>query len=204
IVTNTADPNPPVQGNFLLDHIYGITYHRVPEEPDRPARMTELAEDLRAGGATPYIIPGGGSNEVGSLGYATAMLELNYQLWEMGLRPATFYLPNGGGGTHAGVALGAALYGAEYEVRGIMIEDNAEIGAERSWKIVRKTAERLSIPCPLAREDIICVDGFVGEAYAVPTEEGLEALRLLAQTEAILLEPVYSAKAFAGMLAEIR
>jgi D-cysteine desulfhydrase family pyridoxal phosphate-dependent enzyme len=204
IVTNTADPNPPVQGNFLLDHIYGIEYHRVPEEPDRPARMAELADDLRASGAVPYIIPGGGSNEVGSLGYVTAMLELNYQLWEMGLNPTALYLPNGGGGTHAGVALGAALYGGEYQVRGIMIEDNAAIGAERSWKIIQKTAERLGIPCPLDRDDVICVDGFVGPAYAVPTEEGLDALRLLAQTEAILLEPVYGAKAFAGMIAEIR
>jgi D-cysteine desulfhydrase family pyridoxal phosphate-dependent enzyme len=204
IVTNTADPNPPVQGNFLLDHIYGITYHRVAEEPDRPARMAELAEELRGRGAVPYIIPGGGSNEVGSLGYAAAMLELNYQLWEQGISPSAFYLPNGGGGTHAGVALGAALYGAEYQVRGIMIEDDAAIGAERSWKIVQKTVERLGIPCPLAKEDIVCVDGFVGEAYAVPTPEGLAALRLLAHTEAILLEPVYSAKAFAGMLAEVR
>ena len=204
IVTNTADPNPPVQGNFLLDQIFGITYHRVPEERDRPARMAELADDLRASGATPYIIPGGGSNEVGALGYVSAMLELNYQLWDLGLNPSTLYLPNGGGGTHAGVALGAALYGAVYQVRGIMIEDNAAIGVERSWSIVQKTADRLGIVCPLSRDDIVCVDGFVGEAYAVPTAEGLEALRLLAHTEAILLEPVYSAKALAGMLSEIR
>jgi D-cysteine desulfhydrase family pyridoxal phosphate-dependent enzyme len=204
IVTNTADPNPPVQGNFLLDQIYGIEYYRVAEERDRPARMAELAEDLKAGGAVPYIIPGGGSNEVGALGYVAAMLELNYQILEMGISPAAFYLPNGGGGNHAGVALGAGLYGSEYQVRGIMIEDNAAIGAERSWKIVQKTAERLGIPCPLTRKDIICVDGFVGPAYAVPTEEGLDALRLLARSEAILLEPVYSAKAFAGMIAEVR
>jgi D-cysteine desulfhydrase len=132
------------------------------------------------------------------------MLELNYQLWELGISPSALYLPNGGGGTHAGVALGAALYGSEYGVRGIMIEDNAAIGAERSWNIVEQTADRLGIACPLTKDDIICIDGFVGEAYAVPTPEGLDAIRLLARSEAILLEPVYSAKAFAGMLAEIQ
>ncbi len=204
IVSNTTDPNPPIQGNFLLDHIFGIAYHRVPEERDRPAKMAEIASALKASGCVPYIIPGGGSNEVGALGYVAAMLELNYQLWEQGISPSAFYLPNGGGGTHAGVALGAAIYGSEYQVRGIMIEDNAAIGAERSWKIVQQTAARLGIDCPLTQEDIICVDGFVGEAYAVPTSEGLDAIRLLARTEAILLEPIYSAKAFAGMLAEIR
>jgi 1-aminocyclopropane-1-carboxylate deaminase/D-cysteine desulfhydrase-like pyridoxal-dependent ACC family enzyme len=203
IVSNTTDPSPPVQGNFLLDHIFGIGYHRVPEERDRPARMGQLAQELAASGCVPYIIPGGGSNGVGALGYVAAMLELNYQLWEQGVSASALYLPNGGGGTHAGVALGAALYGAEYRVRGIMIEDNAAIGAERSWKIVQKTSARLEMDCPLKKEDIICIDGFVGEAYAAPTPEGLDAIRLLARAEAILLEPVYSAKAFAGMLSEI-
>lgn len=203
IVSNTADPNPPIQGNFLLDHLFGIEYYRVPEERDRPAKMAELASELKASGAVPYVIPGGGSNEVGALGYVAAMLELNYQLWEQSISPKALYLPNGGGGTHAGVALGAALYGADYQVRGVMIEDNAAIGRERSWRIIEKTADRLGIVCPLTKDDILCVDGFVGEAYAVPTAEGLAAIRLLAQTEAMLLEPVYSAKAFAGMLAEI-
>ena len=187
-----------------MDHIFGIEYHRVPEERDRPARMAELAEALKARGCVPYIIPGGGSNGVGALGYVAAMLELNYQLWEQGISPSAYYLPNGGGGTQAGVALGAAIYGSDYQVRGIMIEDNAAIGSERSWKIVQQTAARLGIACPLIKDDIICVDGFVGDAYAVPTAEGLDAIRLLARTEAILLEPVYSAKAFAGMLAEIQ
>ncbi|HEV2123904.1 MAG TPA: pyridoxal-phosphate dependent enzyme, partial [Chloroflexota bacterium] len=110
IVSNTTDPNPPVQGNFLLDHIFGIEYHRVPEERDRPARMAQLADELAASGCVPYVIPGGGSNGVGALGYVAAMLELSYQLWEQGVSASALYLPNGGGGTHAGVALGAALY----------------------------------------------------------------------------------------------
>lgn len=76
IVSNTADPNPPIQGNFLLDHLFGIEYYRVPEERDRPAKMAELASELKASGAVPYVIPGGGSNEVGALGYVAAMLEI--------------------------------------------------------------------------------------------------------------------------------
>jgi D-cysteine desulfhydrase family pyridoxal phosphate-dependent enzyme len=204
IVQNPVDPAPDVQGNFLLDRILGIDYEQVETEPERRERMTEMAERLRSEGHRPYVIPGGGSNEVGAPGYVSAMLELNHQLWNQGVDARALYFPSGGGGTQAGIALGAALYGAPFDPVGVMIEDNAEIGAERAWRIIERTVERLGIANPITPTDLICKDGHVGPGYAIPTPECIDAIQLLARTEGIFLEPIYTAKAFAGMIADIR
>lgn len=203
IVQNPVNTTPEVQGNFLLDRILGIDYEQVQTEPERGRRMDEIAERLRSEGHRPYIIPGGGSNEVGAPGYVGAMLELNRQLWEQSIDARALYFPSGGGGTQAGIALGAALYGASFRPIGVMIEDDAEIGVERAWRIIERTVERLGIDNPMTRDDLICVDGHVGPGYAIPTPECIDAIRLLARSEAIFLEPIYTAKAFAGMVADI-
>lgn len=203
IVQNPVNPNPAVQGNFLLDKLLDIEFVQVETEPERGEKMREIAEHLRAEDARPYIIPGGGSNEVGAVGYVSAMLELQHQLWEQDLNPSALYFASGGGGTQAGIALGAAVFNCSFDVIGIAIEDDGETIADRAWAIIERTAERLDIDLPLARPDLICRDGHVGPAYAVPTEECIDAIGLLARTEAIFLEPIYTAKAFAGMLAAI-
>ncbi len=203
IVQNPVDPAPDVQGNFLLDRLLDIEYVQVDIEAERGAKMREIASKLRVEGARPYIIPGGGSNDVGAVGYVAAMLELQHQLWDQDLNPSTLYLASGGGGTQAGAALGAALFHCDFEVIGIAIEDDGKTISDRAWAIVEPAAVRLGIRPPLTRDDLICRDGHVGPAYAVPTEECLVALKLLARTEAIFLEPIYTAKAFAGMLAAI-
>jgi len=203
IVQNPIDPRPDVQGNFLLDRLLDIEYVQVESEPARAAKMREIAAELEVSGARPYIIPGGGSNEVGAVGYVTAMLELNRQIWERGFNPRSLYFASGGGGTQAGIALGAAIFNSPFEVIGIAIEDDGATVADRAWAIIERTAERLGIAPPLCRDDLICRDGHVGPGYAIPTEECIAAIRLLARTEAIFLEPIYTAKAFAGMLAAI-
>lgn len=203
IVQNPVDSSPEVQGNFLLDRILGIDYEQVDTEPERRQRMAEIADRLRAEGHRPYIIPGGGSNEVGAPGYVGAMLELNRQLWDQGIDARALYFPSGGGGTQAGIALGAALYGASFRPIGVMIEDDAEVGVERAWRIIERTVARLGIDSPMTRDDLICMDGHVGPGYAIPTTECIDAIRLLAHTEAIFLEPIYTAKAFAGMVTDI-
>src|SRR5690606_3235045 len=104
----------------------------------------------------------------------------------------------------AGIALGAALFHSEFAPTGIAIEDDGATVAGRAWAIIERAADRLEVDLPLRREDLICKDGHVGPGYAVPTAECLDAIRLLARTEGIFLEPIYTAKAFAGMLADIR
>lgn len=203
IVQNPVDSHPDIQGNFLLDHLLGIKYVQVETEAERGPKMQDIADELRAEGARPYIIPGGGSNGVGSAGYVSAMLEMQHQIWDLGIDPTAFYFASGGGGTQAGIALGAALFHCDFAPIGIAIEDDGKTVADRAWRIIEATAERLDVPLPLARADLICRDGHVGPAYAVPTDECIDAIGLLARTEAIFLEPIYTAKAFAGMLAAI-
>ncbi len=204
IVQNPINPEPDVQGNFLLDRLFDIEYVQVETEPQRGEKMREIAQELEANGARPYIIPGGGSNDVGSVGYVAAMLELNQQIWEQGLNPRSLYFASGGGGTQAGIALGAALFNSPFEVIGIAIEDDGNTIADRAWKIIENTALRMDVDLPLERADLICRDGHVGPAYAIPTEECIEAIRVLSRSEGIFLEPIYTAKAFAGMVAAIQ
>ena len=203
IVQNPINPEPEVQGNFLLDKLLDISFEQVETEPERAMKMEEIADRIRKDGGNPYIIPGGGSNDVGAVGYVAAMLEIQRQLWDAGVSPSAMYFASGGGGTQAGIALGAAIYNCDFDAVGIAIEDDGETIADRAWAIIEKTAERLETGLPLNREDLICRDGHVGPGYAIPTAECVDAIRLLARTEAIFIEPIYTAKAFAGMIAAI-
>jgi D-cysteine desulfhydrase family pyridoxal phosphate-dependent enzyme len=204
LAMNTSSPSLSPQGNLLLDHLFGAEIHYVATEAARPAKMEEIAADLRDSGAVPYIIPGGGSNGIGALGYVAAMLELSQQLFELGVSPRRLYFATGGGGTHGGIAVGGALFGASYELRGVLVEDTTADGVERAFQVTEWTAERLGIANPVRRDDLVADDRQVGPGYGIATDEGLAAIQLLARTEGILLDPVYTAKAFAGMLADIR
>jgi 1-aminocyclopropane-1-carboxylate deaminase/D-cysteine desulfhydrase-like pyridoxal-dependent ACC family enzyme len=132
------------------------------------------------------------------------MLELNHQIWEHDIRPSALYFASGGGGTQAGIALGAALFSCPFTPIGIAIEDDATTVGDRAWRIIEATCERMHIANPLTRAKLALDDRFVGPGYAIPTEECIDAIGLLARTEGIFLEPIYTAKAFAGLLSDIR
>src|SRR5688572_4925881 len=205
LVLNARTEDPEVQGNLLLDRLLGATVHVVVGGPEaRQAKVDEVFADLADSGAVPYFIVGGGSNGVGSLGYVGAMLELSHQLWEQGVQPKAMYFAAGGGGTHGGIIMGAKLFGLDFAINGILVEGKANAGAERGYRVAGWTAKRLGIDNPVTRSDIVCDDGHVGDGYGIPTEEGLAAIKLLARTEGVLLDPVYTSKAFAGMVADIR
>jgi D-cysteine desulfhydrase family pyridoxal phosphate-dependent enzyme len=205
LVMNVAG-EPELQGNLLVDHLLGaeIVCVDVESEAERDAKMDDVAAELRDKGAIPYVIPGGGSNGVGALGYVAAMLELQHQLWERDLQPTHLYVAVGGGGTHGGIALGARLFGADYPITGVLDEGENAGGVERAWRVAAQTAERLNIINPVTRANITCDDRQVGAGYGIATEACLEAIGLLARTEAVLLDPVYTGKAFAGLLADVR
>jgi D-cysteine desulfhydrase family pyridoxal phosphate-dependent enzyme len=204
LVLTEDNPEPDVQGNYMLDLLLDAECHITPTDQDPVAKMDEIAADLRDQGHVPYVMPGGGSSPVGALGYVSAMLELNHQLWDQGIHADRLYHAAGSGGTQAGAVLGSALYGGEYDVIGVAVSGTAEQKIDRCAGLVTETAALLGIDNPVAASDIVVDDSQVGEGYGIPTEAMLAAIKLLALTEGILLDPVYTGKAFAAMLADVR
>jgi 1-aminocyclopropane-1-carboxylate deaminase/D-cysteine desulfhydrase-like pyridoxal-dependent ACC family enzyme len=166
--------------------------------------MEAVAEQLEGNGERPYIIPAGGSNAIGALGYVAASLELSSQLFELGESPTRLYHPSGSRGTQAGLVLGARLYGAPYQVYGVDVSLGASDWAERTRAIIEQAADRIGVTLQLSDDDLVRDDGYVGEGYGIPTAGCLEAITLLARTEAIFLDPVYSGKAMAALIDHVR
>ena len=204
LILESQVPEPDVQGNLLLDLLLGAEYHVIESASERDEVIESVSEAIRAEGGVPYLVPVGGSNGIGALGYVSAMLELSYQLWEQGVSPTAMYFGSGSGGTQGGIEIGARLYGLNFDIRGVMVSPGIEAKLEQFSGVMNAASELLGIPNPVAIEDVTLLDEYVGEGYGIPTDAGLEAIALLARTEAILLDTVYTGKAFSALVAEIR
>ncbi len=205
LALNAPDDGPPAQGNLLLDRMLGAEIHLVSSEAERDPMMVHLAETCRERGEEPYVIPSGGSNPLGASAYVAATFELMQQLDEMGIEASRLYTTSStSGGTHAGLAIGAAIAGATYTVQGIAIEGTEEEVRGVVLPLANETAEFLGSDVRLSPHDIHVDDRFVGEGYGIPTNECLDAMNALARTQAILLDPVYTAKTMAGLIEHIR
>lgn len=204
LVLTAPDGAPPVQGNLLLDRLLGAEVQLIPTGSDEAAAMETLAATLRERGERPYVIPIGGSNAIGVFGYVAATLELVGQLVAQGQAPRWLYYANGSRGTQAGLALGAKLFNASYGVRGVAVSGGDEAKRLRALQIANEAAELLGTTVRVTEADLPNDDGQIGLGYGIATPECLEAIALLARHEAIFLDPVYSAKAMAGLIADIR
>ncbi len=193
-----------VQGNLLLDHLMGAQVTIVADKHERREAMERVFQQLTTAGEVPYLIPTGGSVPIGALGYVAFVLELLNQLLAIGESPTRLYFPTGSQGTQAGIVVGARCFHAPFVPIGVAVEANAGALRKEALSLVQGICKLLNIPDAFTEQDIVIDDGYVGQAYGVPTEEGVEAIRLLARTEAIFLDPVYTGKAMAGMLADIR
>lgn len=209
-----------LKGNMLLDKIYGADLHIVyPEEgetfEEAEYRSFEIGrkhvDRLNAEGHVCYEIPMGGANEYGSLGYINGMVELQDQLLQnrekgIDFNPQYLYHATGSGGTMAGIVAGNKLLGMGMEVHSMLtIPMDDTTSYVSGAKDLANSALGLIDVEPLAEtEDFIVDASHAGEAYEVPSEEGSEAIKLLARKEGILVDPVYTGKAFAGMIADIR
>lgn len=202
LVLISNEPNPPVQGNLLLDHLLGATIHLV--DGDAAGAMEEVAAELRANGREPYVIPAGGSSSIGVYGYVAGVLELVGQLVDQGEDCRRLYYASGSRGTQAGLVLGSKLYGAPYQVYGIAVSPTTAEKDQYCLDIANRAAERLDIATRLELDDLMTDSGYYGEAYGVPTAGCIEAIKLLARTEGIILDPVYTAKAMAGLIDHAR
>lgn len=191
-------------GNVLLDQLFGATLSKYPADTDMNQAMETLAAKLRAEGKNPYIIPGGGSNPVGALGYVNAALELLTQANDQGLRIDRVVHATGSAGTQAGLVTGLVATNSLIPVLGVGVRAPKETQEANVFRLAEKTAEHLGIPGVVKREHVVANCNYVGEGYGIPTESGIEAIELFARHESILLDPVYSAKGAAGLIDLVR
>ena len=191
-------------GNVLLDHLFGIPLHRVPAGTAMDAALDTLAQQLREQGRKPYVIPGGGSNALGSLGYVDCVLELQRQCEAMGLRKPHLVHATGSAGTQAGLVAGIHALGLNWPVTGIGVRAPRAAQETRVHELANKVLALLGVQQPLPRERVVADDRFIGGGYGVPTDGMVEAVTMLARTEGILADPVYTGKGLAGLLDMVR
>ncbi|MGQ3488613.1 D-cysteate sulfo-lyase [Roseovarius pacificus] len=202
--TGSNDPNYNNNGNVLLDHLHGATTEKRPGGGDMNAEMEAVADKLRADGKTVYTIPGGGSNPTGALGYVNCAFELLSQVNGTGLKIDHIVHATGSAGTQAGLITGLQAMNAQIPLLGIGVRAPKPKQEEYVYNLACATAEKLGCAGVVRREDVVANTDYVGEGYGIPTEGGLEAIRMFAELEAILLDPVYSAKGAAGLIDLIR
>ena len=202
--TGSADVEYNYNGNVLLDQLYDAPLKKYPAGTDMNAAMDELATALKSAGRKPYIIPGGGSNPIGALGYVNAALELLYQSNGMGLRVDHVVHATGSAGTQAGLVAGLAGANSGIAVLGIGVRAARETQENNVFKLARATADYLGAPEVVRREQVVANCDYVGKGYGIPAQSTIEAIELLARTEGILLDPVYSGKGMAGLIAMVR
>ena len=196
---------PPAehQGNLLLDELLGAQI-RWAERSAVPATMEVVAAELRTQGRAPYIIPNGGSNPVGATGYVAAMEELMEQARQMNLRLDRIVFASSSGGTQAGLVVGAKATGYSDQVLGISVDEKREDLQAKVAALATETAAHLKLDLKFAPGEIAVNADYLGAGYGILGEPEREAIRLAAEMEGLLLDPVYTGRAFAGMIDLIR
>lgn len=202
--TGSNDPNYNTNGNVLLDHLHGATTSKRAGGMDMAAEMELVAQRLRNEGRKVYIIPGGGSNPTGALGYVNCAFELVSQANDRGLVIDHIVTATGSAGTQGGLITGLKAINAGIPLLGIGVRAPREKQEESVFNLAVRTAEKLGCPSVVARGDVVADSSYVGAGYGIPREDTLEAIRLFAQLEGILLDPVYSGKGAAGLIDYIR
>lgn len=198
--TGSNDANYNSNGNVLLDHLHGATTSKRAGGLDMAAEMEMVAERLRAEGRKVYIIPGGGSNATGALGYVNCAFELVSQANDRGIVIDHLITATGSAGTQAGLITGLKAINAGIPLTGIGVRAPKEKQEENVFNLATKTAEKLGCPGVVMRSDVVADSSYVGAGYGVPRADTLEAIAMFAQLEGLLLDPVYSGKGAAGLI----
>lgn len=196
---------PDASGNNFLYRLLGVEKIKVVQGGSQMLKeMQVVAEEAATEGRKPYIIPGGGSNEIGATGYVACAEEIMAQLFERSIRIDRVICASGSTGTHAGLVVGFHGTNSRIPVVGINVSRPKDVQEKMVYDLVQRTAEHVAIEAAIPREAVLCFGDYVGTGYSRPTPEMAEAVRLLARTEGILLDPVYTGKTMAGLIDLVR
>ncbi|WP_455771657.1 D-cysteate sulfo-lyase [Tateyamaria armeniaca] len=202
--TGSNDPNYIMNGNVLLDQLHGATVSKRAGGTDMAQEMEVLAEKLRAEGRSPYVIPGGGSNPIGALGYVNAARELADQAADAGLKIDALVHATGSSGTQAGLVAGLAALHSDIHLLGIGVRAPQEKQEGMVFDLAVKTAAHMGTGVEIARDGVRANCNYVGAGYGIPTDGMIAATKLLAQTEGLLFDPVYSGKGLDGLIDQVK
>ncbi len=202
--TGSNDENYALNGNVLLDRLHGATVAKRAGGADMNAEMADLAHRLQTKGKTPYIIPGGGSNAIGALGYVNCAGELTEQAANIGLQVDALVHATGSSGTQAGLVAGLTALQSPIHLLGIGVRAPQEKQEGMVYDLGCKTLAHMGTGLTLRRNSVRANCDYVGAGYGLPTEGMIAAIKLLARTEGLLFDPVYSGKGLDGMIDLIR
>lgn len=192
-----------VTGNLLLNHLLGACVHWAGDRP-LDSLMNDVAHELRVSGRKPHILPYGGSSDLGILGYAVGIEELVTQIDQQQVSVDRIVVASASGGQQAGFVLGKKALGLDMGVLGMATEKRRVEAMPFMLKLVESAASRLGLNLPFEEADFEFHEEYLGKGYATPAHAEWEAIQLLARSEGILLDPVYTGRAFAGMVDLIR
>lgn len=199
VLRGHALPRQCWTGNLLLDDLLGARFWWAGDREPLDALQTAAAAE-RATGRTPYAIPYGGSNPIGASAYALAFDELWNQMMTLRLYFDRIVFASSSGGTQAGLIVGARACCYDGQVLGISVDKKSDVLRQVIWNLLAPTAKRLELDLTFGADDVLVDDSYLGGGYGVLSAAETEAIRLVAQTEGILLDPVYTGRAMAGLL----
>ncbi|MBW4710424.1 D-cysteine desulfhydrase [Roseobacter sp. YSTF-M11] len=202
--TGFNDASYNLNGNVLMDRLHGATVSKRGNGVDMNAEMATLAENLRLDGRVPYIVPGGGSNPIGALGYVNCAREVAEQAANVGLKIDAFVHATGSSGTQAGLVTGLTAIRSDIHLLGIGVRAPREKQEQMVFDLAQRTADYLGTGLQIDRTHVRANCDYVGPGYGLPTEGMKEAVKLLARTEGLLFDPVYSGKGLDGLINLIR
>ena len=189
--------------NLLIDKLFGakVNYITPTQYKHRDTIMETYAKKLQKKGKKPYLIPEGGSNEIGILGYRDCMKEMKTFIKREKIEAV--YCAVGSGGTYAGLLLGKKLYNLKVDLNGVLVCDTIELFTEKILRICKKSIDTFDMKITVSEEDINLIDGYIGAGYAIPYPAELKTIIRVAKL-GIILEPVYTGKSFYGMLNHVK
>jgi len=204
LVLNGGDPKS-ARANSRVAELLGVAVYAVNSRQERDEKMDEIGEVLERKGERVYKIPLGASNDVGSFGMVAAMEEVGFQQLELGQQFDAVVLATSSGGTQAGLEVAKRLFGYEHlRIVGISADDPSHEIKSAALKAIVPMLKKLGLPSDVSADELAVDDEFIGPGYGINTDESSEAMKLFAEAEGLLLDPVYTSKGAAGLIAYCR